>query len=483
MLFSEYSEYDAVGLADLIKSGQVSAQEVQQLARQAILAVNPTLNALVGGLFDEPPSSSSTGPLAGVPFAVKDLSLHAAGVKTGLGSRLTGEGIVFPHDTDLMARFRQAGLVTLARTATPEFGFNVTTEPLSNGPAHNPWDLSRSPGGSSGGSAALVAARTIPVAHGTDGAGSLRIPAAWCGLVGLKPTRGRTPQGPDSDERLSGLGVDFALARTVRDAAALLDAVSGPGGGDKYFAAPSERPYAQEVKTPPGRLRIAMTTQAWSGVPVDREYAEAVAMVCRELATLGHEVEEASPHVDWERFVDANLPIWTASVANTALSLARTRGVDVGPDVVEAVTFACVEYGQRLTAIDLLRALQLCNTISRGVSTFFHTYDVLITPTVAGPPPLLGTLNQNDAHLDPRGWLNKLFELIPFTPLFNVTGQPAISLPLGQASTGLPIGVQLVARYGDEATLLRLAAQLEQALPWEHRRPPISLQNGAGFVS
>ncbi len=473
MHVSVYREYDAVGLAYLIKSGQVSVQEVQQLARQAILEVNPTLNALVGELFEEPLTASTTGPLAGVPFVVKDLALHAAGVKTALGSRLTGDGIVFPHDTDLMARFRQAGLVTLGRTATPEFGFNASTEPVSNGSTRNPWDTSRSSGGSSGGSAALVAARAVPVAHGTDGAGSIRIPAAWCGLVGLKPTRGRVPQGPDSDERLSGLGVDFALTRTVRDAAALLDAVNGPGIGDKYFAPPPERPYTQEIGLPPGQLHIAMTTQAWSGAPVDKEYADTVARVCRELVAQGHEVEEASPQVDWERFVDANLPIWTASIAENALGIAHARGIEIGPDVLEAVTLASVEYGRRLTAIDLLRAQRLCGTLTRGVSAFFRSYDVLVTPTVAAPPPPLGTLNQNDPNIDPRSWLNKLFELIPFTPLFNVTGQPAISLPLGQSSDGLPIGVQLVARYGDEATLFRLAAQLEEALPWNRRHPPL----------
>ncbi|HEU5226646.1 MAG TPA: amidase family protein, partial [Ktedonobacteraceae bacterium] len=291
--------------------------------------------------------------------------------------------------------------------------------------------------------------------------------------VGLKTTRGRTPQGPDSDERLSGLGVEFALTRTVRDAAALLDAVNGPGVGDKYFAPPPERPYAQEVGTPPGRLRIAMMTQAWSGVPVDQEYADTVSTVCRQLATLGHEVEQACPSVDWDAFVDANLPIWTAGVADSALGLAQARGVDLGPDVLEAVTLASVEYGRRLTAVDLLRALRLCNTITRGVGAFFQSYDVLVTPTVATPPPPLGLLNQNDPNLDPRGWLNKLFALIPFTPLFNVTGQPAISLPLGQSRDGLPIGVQLVARYGDEAILLRLAAQLEEAMPWASRRPAI----------
>lgn len=474
MHFSEYSEYDAVGLAHLIKSGQVSAQKVQQLARQAILAVNPTLNALVGELFEEPLPSSSSGPLAGVPFVIKDLSLHAAGVKTSMGSRLAGEGIIFPHDTDLMTRFRQAGLVALGRTATPEFGFNATAEAVANGPTRNPWNTARSTGGSSGGSAALVAARAVPVAHATDGAGSIRIPAAWCGLVGLKPTRGRVPPGPDSDERLSGFGVDFALTRTVRDAAALLDAVCGPALGDKYFAAPPERPYAQEVGAPAGRLRIAMTTRAWSGAPVDKEYAETVSMVCRELAALGHDVEEASPQVDAERFIDANIPIWTASLADSALVLAQVRGVDLGLDVLEAVTLASVEYGRRLTAVDLLRALRLSGAITRSVSAFFRTYDVLMTPTVAVPPPQLGTLNQNEPGLDPRSWIEKLFALIPFTPLFNMTGQPAISLPLAQSSEGLPIGVQFVARYGDEATLLRLAAQLEQALPWHLRRPSIS---------
>ena len=473
MNLSDYIEYDAIGLAQLITSGQVSAHDVQQVACQAIEAVNPALNALVGELFDEPLPYATHGPFAGVPFAIKDLVLHAQGVPTRLGSRLAGPGVPFPYDTDLMTRFKQAGLATLGRTSSPEFGFNASTEPLSNGPTRNPWDTSRSSGGSSGGSAALVAARALPVAHANDGGGSIRIPSAWCGLVGLKPTRGRTPFGPDYDELLSGLAIEFAVTRTVRDAASLLDAVNGPGTGDKYEIASPVRPYAEEIGTPPGQLRIALTTRAWSGVPVEKEHVQAVESVGRELVSLGHRVEEASPQLDWEAFIASQLPIWTAFLADGAVVLATVLGVELGPDVLEAVTLSSVEYGRRITALDMYAAQRTCNVISRSVAAFFHDYDVLITPTVAQLPPPLGYLNQNDPTLDPRGWLNKVFGVVPFTPLFNVTGQPAISLPLAQSSDGLPIGLQFIARYGDEATLFRLAAQLEQALPWVSRRPRV----------
>ncbi len=456
MNLSDYIEYDAIGLAQLISSGQVSAHEVQQVARQATLAVNPALNALVGELFDKPLPYAASGPFAGVPFAMKDLVLHAQGVPTRLGSRLTGQGVAFPYDTDLMTRFRQAGLATLGRTSCPEFGFNASTEPLSNGPTVNPWDTSRSSGGSSGGSAALVAARALPVAHANDGAGSIRIPAAWCGLVGLKPTRGRTPVSPDYDELVSGLAIEFAVTRTVRDAAALLDAVNGPGIGDKYEIASPARPYTEEVGTPPGQLRIALTSRAWSGVAVEQEHVQAVESVGRELLSLGHRVEEASPPLDWEAFVASQLPLWTTSLAGSAVGLAAVLGIELGPEV-----------------LDLFAAQRTGNFINRAVGAFFRDYDVLVTPTVATLPPPLGYLNQNDPTLDPRGWLDKGFAVVPFTPLFNATGQPALSLPLAQSSTGLPIGIQCVARYGDEATLFRLAAQLEQALPWASRRPPV----------
>ena len=473
MELSDYVKYDAVGLAQLITSGQVSAHEVQQVAREAIEAVNPELNALVGDLFETPLPYAASGRFAGIPFLIKDLVLHAAGVPTCMGSRLSGEGIAFPHDTDLMLCFQQAGLATLGRTATPEFGFNASTESLANGPTLNPWDTSRSSGGSSGGSAALVAARALPVAHASDGGGSIRIPSAWCGLVGLKPTRGRTPVGPDFDESLFGLAIEFALVRTVRDAAALLDAVQGSGVGDKYVIAPPRHPYTEEVGTQPGSLRIAFTTQAWSGDPVDKEYVQAIESIGRELTSLGHTVEEASPRFDWDAFVKANAALWATFIAYGALGLADILGIKPGPEVLEATVLNCVEYARQLTVFDFFAAQQTCNVISRTVGAFFNDYDVLVTPTVAVPPPPLGYLNANDASLDMLGWLNKVLAVIPFTPLFNVTGQPAMSLPLVQSDDGLPIGVQFVARYGDEATLFQLASQLEQALPWSDRLPRI----------
>jgi len=247
----------------------------------------------------------------------------------------------------------------------------------------------------------------LPVAHANDGAGSIRIPAAWCGLVGLKPTRGRTPVSPDYDELVSGLAIEFAVTRTVRDAAALLDAVNGPGIGDKYEIASPARPYTEEVGTPPGQLRIALTSRAWSGVPVEQEHVQAVESVGRELLSLGHRVEEASPPLDWEAFVASQLPLWTASLAGSAVGLAAVLGVELGPDVLEAVTLSCVEHGRRTTALDLLAAQRTGNFINRAVGAFFRDYDVLVTPTVATLPPPLGYLNQNDPTLDPRGWLDK----------------------------------------------------------------------------
>lgn len=473
MEISEYVEHDATGLAALISAGRVSADEVREAALRAIEAVNPELNALVGELFDEPLSHSVDGPFAGVPFLIKDLVLHAEGVPTRLGSRMAAEGITFPYDTDLMARFRNAGLATLGRTTTPEFGFSASTEAVLTGPTRNPWGLSRSPGGSSGGSGALVAAHGVPVAHANDGGGSIRVPAAVNGLVGLKPTRGRTPLGPDFGEALGGMAIEFALTRTVRDCAALLDAVHGPGVGDKYFAAPPARPFAEEVGAPPGNLTVAFTTEAWSGAPVDPECVRAVEELAALLEELGHNVTEATPGFDVAAFDLGNLRIWCAFLAASVATFGQLTSVQPSPDSLEATTLACAEAGTKLTALEMMEADALQNQVTRTVGRWFLDYDVLLTPTLAHATFTLGLFDGNDPSLDAKGWYDKIFLHCPFTGLFNMTGQPAMNVPVMATADGGPVGTQLVARFGDEATLLRLAAQLEEARPWADRKPAV----------
>ncbi|TCJ19961.1 amidase [Rubrobacter taiwanensis] len=473
MRVSEYVEHDATGLACLISSGQVSAGEVQRAALQAIEAVNRELNALVGEPFEEPLAHKESGPFSGVPFLIKDLVLHAEGVPSRSGSRMTGEGVTFPYDSDLMTRFRSAGLATLGRTATPEFGFNASTESVLTGPTRNPWNPAHSAGGSSGGSGALVAARAVPVAHANDGGGSIRIPAAVNGLVGLKPTRGRVPLGPDFGEALNGAAVEFVLTRTVRDCAALLDAVHGPGIGDKYYTAPPGRPFAREVGEAPGKLRVAFTTEAWSGVPVDAECVRAVEGLAALLEELGYDVTEASPDLDAEAFDRANSRIWFAFLAGAVATYGRLTGNRPSPETLEATTLACSEAGNRLTALDMLEAEAIQNQITRTMGRWFLDYDVLLTPTLAHATFPLGLLDADDPDLGARDWYDKIFRHAPFTALFNMTGQPAMSLPVMTTGSGGPVGIQLVARFGEEATLIRLAARLEEARPWDGRRPPV----------
>lgn len=473
MNVEEYCDYDATGLAQLIRSRQVSAAEVQQAAREAILRADDRLNAVVGEPFEQPLAYSENGPFAGVPFVVKDLVCHPAGVPQRAGTRMTGDGVRFDHDTFLMARFRAAGLATLAITTTPELGFNANTEALAYGSTCNPWDLSRSPGGSSGGTAALVAAGAVPVGHANDGGGSIRIPASCCGLVGLKPTRGRTSLGPDYSEAVSGFAIEFALTRTLRDCASLLDAVAGSMPGDRYVIAQPERPWSQELDASAGRLRIAFTTRAWSGVPVDKECQAAVQKAAGELQSLGHEVEEASPSFDSEAFHLANVRIWCEFLAEGISALSGVLGVQPSRENLEATTFACYEYGRQLTALQWAEAGAIVNQVSRSVGDFFTRYDLLLTPTIATPPYPLGVLNADDPSLDADGWTRKIFTLCPFTVLFNATGQPALSLPLSMSSGGLPIGVQLIGRMCEEAVLFRVASQLDHALPWAARRPSI----------
>ena len=475
MELHEYSSHDAVGLAELVRTGAVSAPEVEDAARRAIEAVEPELHATVGELIEPAFDASRDGPLGGVPFALKEVAPHARGQVTQLGSRLAGEGLTGAVDTYLMQRFRAAGLRVLARTRSPEFAFNLTTEPIVHGPTRNPWDTGKSVGGSSGGAAALVAARALPIAHATDGGGSIRIPASLCGLVGLKPTRLRMPIGPGLWEALHGMAHDFVLCRTLRDAAAALDALHGPGPGDKYLIPPPARPFAQEIETRPAPLRIAWTTVAWSGAPVDPACRAAVEAAAGALAREGHAVDEATPAFDNDVLIRALMGTWASGLAQRVAGLERATGARYSRDNVEACSFAMLELGSSMSGVELLDRYGDCNVVSRAIGTFFESYDALVLPSVARLPWRIGEVDQNDPTLGAEGWVRKLFDVYsPFSAMFNITGQPAISLPLAWHD-GLPVGVQVVTRFAADATLLRLSAQLERCFPWADRVPPVSV--------
>ena len=476
MNLSEYAAQDGLALAALIRSGEVSVDEVVACAHQAIEQINPQINAIIE-VFDAPETAQidNTGaPYFGVPLLVKDLVLHLAGRRIEFGSRLA-EGLVLPHDTDLMRAFRTAGLYTLGRASTPELGYCTTTEPVMYGPTRNPWDLERMAGGSSGATSAAVAAGIVPVAHANDGGGSIRIPAACCGLVGLKPTRGRTPTGPDAAEGLNGLGIEFVVTRTVRDCATMLDAVQGPGLGDPYVIAPPLRAYAKEIQSQPGKLKIAFTDRAWSGDEVDADACQSVRDAAKLCESLGHNVVEASPSFDYEAYKKASLVYWNANLAHGIDELAGATGRKPGRDTLEATTLACYEHGKTYSGMDVLNAFASANNICRAIAPFFTDYDVLLTPTNAGVARPVGTYSADNPALDALGWYDHIFAYACFTAVFNMTGQPAISLPLARSADGLPLGLQFVGRYGDEATLLRLAKQLEEATPWPQLAPLLNL--------
>jgi amidase/6-aminohexanoate-cyclic-dimer hydrolase len=472
--FKEYAAHDALGLGELIAKKQVTPQEVLEAAIERIEAVNPRINAVVQKAYDEARAviraGLPAGPLAGVPYLLKDLYTWQKGARIGNGSRLY-DGFLADHDFTLVERYKAAGLVILGRTNTPEFGLNAATEPVVNGPTRNPWNLERSSGGSSGGAAAAVAAGMVPAAHGTDGGGSIRIPAANCGLFGLKPNRGRNPAGPDVGEGWSGLACGHALTRSVRDSAALLDATSGPAPGDPYWAPPPARPFLQEVGAKPGKLRIALKKKTIMGTPVHPECVKGVESAARLCEELGHRVEEAMPEFDfvglrWAMgvIISANL---RSGLDARLDALKRTQK----EDDVERITALWAEQGRRHTARDYARALVIVHGVGRRFGEFFQKYDVLLSPTLAEPPLPLGSTDMMSNDLD--AYNERLFRLIPFTPQFNVSGGPAASIPLYWTPDGLPIGIQFGADFGNEAILFRLAAQLEQAQPWKDKRPKL----------
>jgi amidase len=472
MELHEYANLDAVGLRELIRGGAVSAAEVEQTARRALEQANADLNALARPLFDPAPAHDPAGPFAGVPFVVKDSGPFARGVPFSLGSRAIRSAVA-ARDHELMARFRAAGLVALGQSTAPEFGLSFATESARHGPTRNPWALDRGVGGSSGGAAALVAAGAVPFAHGNDGGGSLRVPASCCGLVGLKPSRGRTPSGPLTGEAGFGLIAEFGLTRTVRDAALLLDAVSAPIAGEKYAAPPPARPYAEAIRANPGRLRVALTTGAWSGTPVDKQVAEVTVAAGKVLEWIGHPVAQARPEVDPEAVVGASM---LAVYATGGAVLAAGPRID--RSLLEAVSRRVLADTEAATALEVLAAVDAQHRVTQPIGRFFAEYDLLVTPTLALLPPPHGALDYDDPAYDEpgssaRSWLRRISEYGPFTAAFNVAGNPAISLPLGQSREGLPIGVQLVAAHGREDLLLAVAAQLEQAAPWKERRPSV----------
>ena len=462
---------DATAQAELVRTGQLSPLELVEAAIARIEKVDPELNAVIHHRFDAAVREASgvlpDGPFRGVPFLVKDLYAASAGDPLHNGTRvLRDAGYIAPADSWLVARFRAAGFVITGRTNTPEFGLVPTTEPVSHGATHNPWNLAHTPGGSSGGSAAAVAAGLVPVAHASDGGGSIRIPASMCGCVGLKVSRGRTTLGPEGDESL--VSVHNVITRSVRDAAAVLDAIHGPGAGDMAMAPPPTRPYAHEVGVDPGSLRVALMATSPAG-ELHADCERAVRAAAALLERLGHHVEETHPDALDDPAAALTFGTrWCTQALRTVKATGELVGRDLTADDVEPITWIMAEAGKSFSALDYANALHASMRFTRRLAAWWDGWDLLLTPTLGGPPPRLGEL------LNPEGGAARVAQLVPYTTHFNVTGQPAISLPLQWNDDGLPIGVQLAAAYGREDLLLRVAAQLESAAPWADRRPAVS---------
>jgi amidase len=459
----ELGRYDGCGLAQLIHKKTVSALEVVDAAIAAIEQQNDTLNAVISRRYDEAREEAKTvsrdAPFAGVPFLVKDLNTWVEGLPATNGSRAL-QNFFPPFQSELIARYRKAGLIILGKTNTPEFGLNVTTEPELFGSARNPFDLSRSTGGSSGGSAAAVAAKMVPFAHATDSGGSIRIPASNCGLFGLKPTRARVPLGNNAPEGISGFSTAHAVTHSVRDSARLLEIAAGPLPGDPY-AAPALPDTLSHDGSGGAKLRIALTTQGFAGEAIHMDCANAAQRAGELLETMGHDVVLASPKLDGEALLQAYDVMFTSNIAAMVGALPEEARW-----LVEPATRSCAAKGARYSAPDYVKALATIHASARVMGQFFDTYDVLLTPTLANPPLPLGTLNMSDENWD--DYWPAVVAQIPFTPLFNATGSPAASVPFGMNKDGLPIGIQIGAASGRETTLLHLAAELEVARPWWH---------------
>jgi amidase len=466
-------ELDAMGQAELVHRKEATALELVDAAIGRIESQNPRLNCMATPMFDEARKVASKklspGPLSGAPYLIKDLGQPCEGVRQTDGSKALA-GYIADHDGGLVTRLRNAGLVIVGRATAPEFGNHSTTEPEVFGPCHNPWDLGRTAGGSSGGSAAAVAARMVPAASASDGAGSIRIPASCCGLFGLKPTRGRISFGPDAGEVLSGLAVEHAVTRSVRDSAALLDATSGPVAGDPYWPAPPADSYLSQVSWDPAPMRIAWSARAPLGLPVDTECRKAVEATAKRMEALGHHVVEDDPSYDEEVLLDPMVTIWSVGNVTDHDIVASRIGRAPRRDELEITTWELVERGRGVSATQLVRAVDRIHAATRDMAPFFEKYDAWLTPTLSQPPLPLGVLNQSYGSADKWWQFDLAFN--PWNSVANLTGNPAMSVPLAWSASGLPIGILFTGRYGDEAGLFRLAGQLERAYGWADRVAP-----------
>ena len=472
--FTEYENFDALGLADLVRRKQVSPQELLDAAIERVESRNKQFNAVTMRLYDYGKNAIQNGlpdgPFRGVPFLIKDLTASIAGVRMTRGSNFFADTPPSPVDSEHVKRLKRAGLVIFGRTNTCELGLSLTCEPQLHGPTRNPWNVEHISGGSSGGAAAAVAARILPLAHASDGFGSIRAPAACCGLVGLKPTRGRNTFAPVIGEGLGGCSTEHAVSLTVRDTAALLDATHGAGPGDPYVAPAPERPYLDEVGADPGRLRIAWTSKAPNSAPIEGECLHLLEQTVQLCIDLGHRVEECDPEVDSDAIVPTFI---TLAAANTVVNLAThpTAGRPAREGEVERITWLTAKLGEKIDAADYVRATQTAHRLGRQMAAFHSQWDVLLTPGLASPAVKLGWIDMTMDDVD-EYW-QRVFRFSPFTVWFNLTGQPGMMLPLGQSASGLPLAIQLVAPFGDESVLFRLGAQLESARPWIDRKPPV----------
>lgn len=478
-----YPSQDATGLAALIAGGEVTPDEMLDAALGLVETLNPALNAVVHLREDVARKSIRAGlpegPFRGVPFLLKDLGAEAVDFPTSNGSKLT-PNMTWRYDSEIFLRMRATGLVSFGRTAAPEFGIGPVTEAqVYGGPTRNPWDSGRTPGGSSGGSGAAVAAGIVPIAHGSDGGGSVRIPAASCGLVGFKPTRARLPDGPESGEGWAGMACDGWLSRSLRDTAAMLDATHGPDLGAPYRAPPLRATFLDAMQQDPGRLKVHFTTRTLSGATLHPDCVAAVENTARLLAGLGHDVQEFTPPPGLN--VEAMMQAWTRIVAcGTALSVRQIlNGKPLDPALVEGVTRGAIDYADTLSGADYLQAVGEIHAFGRRMARVFLDCDVLMSPTLAEPPARIGRLKpDNPDFVDYRNGKGGVFEYSPFCAVFNASGQPAVSLPLHWSADDLPVGVHLAMAFGEDERLMSLSARIEAAAPWAAKQQALIERGG-----